>query len=109
MNFPYHMSCTQEHALLYPLAEGRFQVMEHASLAALMVGYEYVLVERELADYLTDLDLPRVEIVDAIIYQPRTGEQIRTHQRLVVGQRFSHGMIRDLNLDGERLLLMDDH
>lgn len=108
MKLPYCMSCTDQHALLYPLADGRFQIMEPAPLAPLMIGHEYVLVERELAEYLRDLDLPRLDVVDAVIYQPRTGEEIRTHERLVVGQRFSSDLIRDLNLDGERLLLMDN-
>lgn len=33
---------------------------------------------------------------------------MRTHSQLHIGQRFSSGMIQDVDLDGESFLLMDD-
>jgi hypothetical protein len=106
MKLPYLMTCRQPHALLYQLADGRFQIMESGSLAPMMVGYEYVLVEEALAEYLEFLDLPRVDTIPAIIYEPRQRLEIRTYRQLIIGQRFSPDMIRDLDLEGERLLLM---
>jgi hypothetical protein len=46
LNPPYHMSCLESHPRLYQLSNGRFQIMEEGDLAPMMVGYEYVLVER---------------------------------------------------------------
>jgi hypothetical protein len=104
------MTCRQPHALLYQLADGRFQIMETGSLAPLMVGYGYgygyVLVEEALGAYLEILDLPRVDIISTVIYEPRQQLEIRTYQQLIMGQRFSPDMINDLDLEGERLLLM---
>jgi hypothetical protein len=72
-----------------------------------MIGYEYVLVEENFADYLSALDLPRLEIIDALIYDPLQKQEIRTHRQLQIGQQFPSDMIRDVDIDGERLMVMD--
>ena len=82
--------------------------METGNLAPMMVGYGYVLVEEALAAYLELLDLPRVDTVAAIVYEPREQLEIRAYRQLIIEQRFSPDMIRDLDLEGERLLLMGD-
>lgn len=114
------MSCTQPHARLYHLADGRFQIVEEGNLASMMIGYDYVLVEGDFAQYLTTLDLPGLEIIDAIIYEPWLKKEIRTHKQLLIDQQFSSDMMRnshqssspdtihrEIDLDGERFLLMD--
>jgi len=72
-----------------------------------MVGYEYVLVESELAEYIEVLNLPHLAVIAAVIYDPRQNQEIRTYKQLRISQHFSSDMIRDINLDGERFLLMD--
>ena len=108
MKLPYRVSCLESHPRLYQLSDGRFQVMEKGNLAPLMVGYDYVLVVPIFSEYLSVLDLPRLDIIDAVIYEPRRRREIRTYKQLRIGQRFSSDMIRDLDLDGERFLVMDD-
>lgn len=103
----YHMSCKESHPRLYQLSDGWFQIMEEGDLAPLMAGYDYVLAESKLAEYVEVLDLPRLEVVDAVIYDPRRKQELRTYKRLRIGQRLSSDTIRDINLDGERVLLMD--
>lgn len=119
MKLPHHMSCSQPHPRLYQLADGRFQIVEEGTLAPLMVGHGYVLVEEDLAQYLFDLHLPGLEIVDAIIYDPWLKQEIATYRQLRIDQHFSWSMIRDIDprssadtvgeidLGDERFLLMD--
>ena len=73
-----------------------------------MVGSGYVLVENRLAEFLRKFPLERVRYEQAIIWHRRTGEEHRTHERLVVGQLFSSDQINDLNLEGCRLLSLGD-
>lgn len=80
MKLPYHMSCKELHPRLYQLSDGRFQIMEKGDLAPLMVGYEYILVESKLAEYIEALDLPSLEVVEAVIYGPRRRREIRTYK-----------------------------
>jgi len=101
------MSCLESHPRLYQLSDGRFQIIEEGSLASMMVGYAYVLVESELAEYIRVLDLPQLEIVDAVVYDPRQKKEDRSYRQLRIGQSFSSDMIREINLDGEGFLLMD--
>ena len=107
MPLPHHLSCSQPHARLFQLADGRFQVVEEGELAPLMIGHGYVLVEAGLAQYLVDLHLPGVEIIDAIIYEPWLRQEISTYKQLRIDQHFRWDMIRDIDLDGETFLLMD--
>ena len=107
MRLPYHISCKESHPRLYQLSDGRFQIMEKGDLAPLMVGYQYVLVEADFAEYVEVLNLPRLEVADAVIYDPRRMQEILGYKQLRIEQHFSSDMIRDINLDGERFLLMD--
>jgi hypothetical protein len=70
-----------------------------------MIGYGYVVVEEALGTYLEILDLRRVDIISAVIYEPRQQLEIR-YRQLIIGQRFSPDMINNLDLEGERLLLI---
>ena len=94
------MSCDRRHARLYQLADGRFQIVEEGELAPLMIEFGYVLVEKEFAQYLLDLHLPGIDIVDAVIYEPWQKEEICTHRQLRIDQHFSSDMLRytDRNL-----------
>jgi hypothetical protein len=102
------MSCSESHPRLYKLSDGRFQIMEEGDLAPMMVGYEYALVESGLAEYLEALDVPRLEIIGAVVYDPRRKREIHTYKQLRITQRISSDMIRDINPDGERFLLMGE-
>lgn len=108
MNLPYYLFCSEIGTNLYPLKDGRFQIVTKGKVAPLMAGYGYTLVEENFAEYLEQLDLHRLDIVDAIIYDPTHKEEIRTHRQLKIEQHFSADMIGDINLDGERILLMDN-
>lgn len=77
-------------------------------IAPILVGYGYALVEKKFSEYLEQLDLPQLDVVDAVIYNPKDKLEMRTHCQLLVGQHFSANMIRDIDLDGERLLIMDN-
>lgn len=105
----YHVSCDEPyHPRLYQLADGRFQIMEQGELAPLMVGYEYVLVERALAEYVAGLDLPGLSISEAVFYDPRRQQEVRTHSQLHIDERFSSDMINDIDPGVERFLVMGD-
>lgn len=119
MKLLYQMSSVHQHARLHQLADGRFQIVEEGELAPLMFGFGYVLVEKDFAQYLDDLYLDGVEIIDAIIYEPWEKQEIYTHRQLVIDRHFSSDTLRrvdrnsypdvarDLELDGERFLVMD--
>jgi len=83
-----------------------------------MIGFGYVLVERDLAQYLAELYSTGVEIIDAIIYEPWRNEELCTHQRLLIDRHLSSEMlryddpnpfadVRESELDTERFFLMD--
>ena len=108
MALPVHISCSESAVGLYELADGRFQLIEDGPIAPLMVGSGYVLVENRLAEFLRKFPLERVRFEQATIWHRRTGEEHRTHERLIVSQLFSSDQINDLNLEGCRLLSLGD-
>lgn len=103
---PFHMYCDGLSDMLYPLSDGRFQLLYNRPIAPLMAGLDYVLAERPLADFLSARALDSVRFLPATIYCRRTGEEWRTHQQVIVGQRFHIDDRDNLPLDGERLLLI---
>ena len=82
--------------------------MDGTVSAPLMIGYRYVLANHDLSDFLESLDLDRVEFAPAVLWNRSRDEETRTHKRLKVGQLFTPDQINDLNLDGPRMLTMDD-
>ncbi len=105
---PFHVSCSQHGVGLYELADGRFQLIEDGPIAPFMFGPGYMLIERTFAAYLKSLQLNRVIFESAVIWHRRANEEYRTHERILVGQWFSPDQINDLNLKGEKLLVMND-
>ena len=105
---PFHVYCDQPEALLVELSDGRFQAVTHESLSPFMVGYNYVLVEAPLAEFLHRLGLERVQFEPAVIWDPASKSEITTHVRLRIGQFFTTSQINDLALEGPRLLALGD-
>jgi hypothetical protein len=68
---------------------GGSKIMEEGDLAPFMAGFDYVLVESEFAEYIEMLDLPRLGIIDAVIYDPRQKKEYRIHKQLKIDQHFS--------------------
>ena len=73
-----------------------------------MPGYRYLLVERPLADFLKEVGVERVQYEAAVIYDPSSKEELTSHVRLRVGQFFTAGQLKDLDISGTRLLTMND-
>ena len=88
--------------------DGKFQIVEKGKIGPFMCGYGYLLVERELANFLEGLGLERAVFKDALIYDPVAKEEIKTHLEIVLNQHFSSIDIRGINLDGDKLLMMDN-
>lgn len=82
MPLPFLISCTLPEARLYELADGRFQLIEHALVSPFMAGYRYLLVEQPLAIFLSELGLERVRHEPAVLFNRTTGEEHHTHVRL---------------------------
>jgi hypothetical protein len=108
MTLPLHISCNSPAAALYELADGRFQKISGGPVAPFIVGPRYVLVEEPLAKYLQELLIPNIEIVRAVVWDRASNVEIRTHWQVKIGQWFSADQIKDLDLNGERLLVLND-
>ena len=105
---PYSITCTTACDNLFELDDGRLQLISGGDTAPLMIGSNYILAELRFIEILEELNVERISNDDAVILRRRTGEEYRTHRRLKIGQCFQSEMINDLNVDGNRLLLMDN-
>lgn len=73
-----------------------------------MTGYQALLVENELADFLRSLGLDRVKFEPVVLFNRATGEEQSSHTRIHVGQLFREDQILGMELDGPRLLTLND-
>lgn len=105
---PFHIHADQTAPRLYELNDGRFQLIEKGELKPFMSGYGYVLVQAELAEFLEQLGIERVAIKDAIVWDRISNTEYTSHKRLVLNQHFSEDQINDVNIDGIKMLAMNN-
>ena len=55
--YPYCVETEKTPVKLYPLKDGRFQMIQEGKLGPFMSGYNYLLVETKLAEYLENLNV----------------------------------------------------
>jgi len=93
---------------LFELDDGRFQLLEAAPVGPFLSGPGYLLVERNLGEFLVAQGFERIACVDTILFDRPSGTEFHTHVRIRVGQYFTPDQICDLDLTGPRLLTMND-
>jgi hypothetical protein len=93
---------------LYELSDGRFQIVEKGELTPFMSGYGYVLVRPDLAEFLEQLEIERVTIEDAIVWDRASNTECKTYKRLRLNHHFTSDQIKDINVEGIKLLVMDN-
>ena len=108
MPLPFHVFCEAEAPSLFERSDGTFQRMEQGKLPPFIAGHRYLLVESSLAQFLQALQVERVSFEPAVIFDPSSGETCRSHTRVRIGQLFHVSEVRDLALDGCRLLTLND-
>ncbi len=106
--YPYYVETEENSVGLYQLKDGRFQLVQAGKLGPFMCGYKYLLVEMELADYLQSLNVARATFKDVVIWDRSKDEEYHSHKKVIISQHFSSDEINDINLDGNRILMMDN-
>ena len=105
---PFSVDCLEPSVPLFRLADGRFQLTKDGQIAPFIYGPGYFLVEKILAEFLLELDVPRISIQPAVIWHRGIGKEYSTHSRLMVDQCFTSSTINELDLTGNQLYSMDD-
>lgn len=104
--YPYHVVTNDNSAKLFLLEDGRFQLIQEGCLGPFMSGYNYLLVEKELAKYLEDLKIERASFKDAVIWDRKNNKEYHSHKEVILNQHFTYDQINVINLDGDRILMM---
>jgi hypothetical protein len=81
---------------------------KQGNIAPLMCGFGYVIIENKFADYLDLLDIPNIELQKVIIWNRQSNEEYRNYKQILFDQHFSSNQINDLNIDGLRMMFMDN-
>ena len=105
---PYLIESREPTVRLFELDDGRFQVLDDAEVSPFLPGFGYLLVERRLADFFVENDVQRIVCEDAVLFDRASGKEYKTHVRVLVRQYFKPEEINDLDLEGPRLLTMND-
>ena len=113
----FHATCKIPSPRFYEVSSGRFQQLDRGVVPPFVPGFRFLLVANDLADFLKGLGLEGARFEDAILYDPRTGTEARTHTCLRVLSSLGDRDILDLRagrpassltLDGCRMLVADD-
>jgi hypothetical protein len=104
--YPYHVYTEEIPVELYPLKDGRFQLIRDGKLGPFMSGPNYLLIERKLAQYLEKLNVENATFREAVILDRSKNEEHHSHKEVIVSQHFSSDEINDIDMDGDRILMM---
>lgn len=105
---PFLIESRQAVVPLFELSDGRFQLLAAGEVGPFLPGSGYLLVERKLAEFLSEHDVQRIVFEDAVLFDRSSGKEFRTHVRVLVRQFFTAEQINDLDVTGLRLLAMND-
>src|SRR5215204_318441 len=81
--YPYCVESKIPDVGLYPLDDGRFQMIRQERLSPFMYGWDYILVENKPADFLDSLDIPHIEFKDAIVWNRGKNEEYSDYKQLI--------------------------
>ncbi len=105
---PYHITVEDNTVELYQLSDGRFQITKSGEFGDLLVGNNYVLVEKELGKYFKTIDIERVSYKNAIIWNRKTNTEYKNYIQIIVNHNFESGDINNLNIENKQFLLMSN-
>ena len=103
----YLITSSEDSVALLELDDGRFRMLEQGPVGRFATGYRYLLVHKALAKYLKSLKVPQIAFAPAVILNPTTGEEHRSHARVVVRQSVSQIEVKALTLEGLRMFEMN--
>ena len=106
--YAYFVETEEAPVKLYPLKDGRFQMIQEGKLGPFMSGYNYLLVERKLAEYLANLNVDGTTFRDVVIWDSSKNEDYHSHKEVIIDQHLSTDEIDDINLNGDRIFVMDN-
>ena len=107
MMYPFNLSvCNQ--VGLFKLADVRYQPIKKGPIDSIMVGHEYVLVQKDIAEYFKSLNIERVMYSPAIIWDRPSNVEYDGYVELLVNHHFCQDQINDLDIDGRQFLIMNN-
>jgi hypothetical protein len=109
MYYPFHIDTKLHHVGLFQLDDERFQMIKQGRLSPLMVGFEYVIVENRLADFLKLLEINSTKFKNAIIWNRGKNIEYKNYTQLVLENHFSHDQIGQLDMSGLNMFVMDNN
>ena len=93
---------------LYQLNDGRFQIIRKGVLAPMMIGYKYILVEKDIATYFMELGIDRVRFEPAIVWDRKSDSENIDYVSIRVNHHFDTTEIGDIDCSGTQFLLYDN-
>ena len=104
---PYLVTSSEDSVALLELDDGRFRMLEQGPVGRFASGHRYLLVHKALAKYLKSLKVPQIALAPAVILNPTTGEEHRSHTRVFVQQSIFPNEVNTLTLNGLHMLAMN--
>ena len=104
---PFLITSEEDSVALLEVGDSRFQMLEQGPIARFASGYQYLLVEKALAKYLKSLKVAQIAFAPAVVLNRTTGEEYRSHTRVLVARSFYADEIKTLPLDGPRMFAMN--
>jgi len=108
MSHAFHVSCSEPSVPLFRLKDGRFQLTKDGPIAPFMNGFGYVLIQPDLAQFIEELDIDRIQFEPAVVWHRGKDVEYGPYVNLRVGQWFNAQMIDELDLSEYKMYSLND-
>ena len=107
MKTPFNITTSQDCDDLILLSDGRYQLVSGGDTAPLMIGYQYVVADLEFLSHLESVNAEGFTPEPTSIFRRSTGEELSDYVRLRIHRGFTDSDLKDIDLEGDRLILMN--
>jgi hypothetical protein len=108
MSQAFHVSCSKPSVPLFRLKDGRFQLTKDGPIAPFMDGFGYFLIQPDLAQFIEELDVDRIQFEPAIVWHRANDLEYGPYLNLRAARFFKSQMIDELDLAGYKMYSLND-
>ncbi len=102
------MSCNIDSVPLFQLSDGRFQLIKDGPISPFMCGPGYYLIEKDLVDFLLELDISGTRFESATIWHRSLDIEYRGYFNMLVEHFIDNSSLNELDTNGLKFFSMND-
>ncbi len=107
-NYPYCVTSKISGAGLFPLKDGRLQIMKPGDLALIEDILGCIIIEDKLADFLFSLKIEGIALKDVVIWERSSDTEFHNYKQLLIEKKITPENIKSLTVKGLQMYVYNE-